>query len=82
MNKEQAFFRPATPYKGGYHVENQGLVFLKFVFLICGTLLYKLRQTIIAFLALVEIVPVAPFAAIVALVALVDWLPSSYIIAE
>ena len=41
LNKKQAFFRPATAsYKRGYYFENQGLVFLKFMFLICGTLLY------------------------------------------
>ena len=41
LNKKEAFFRPAPiSYKRGYYFENQGLMFLKFMFLICGTLLY------------------------------------------
>ena len=39
-------------------------------------LTYKLRQTIIGFLALVELFAVSPFVALVALVGLVAWLPS------
>ena len=42
LNKKQAFFRPVpVSYKRGYYLKNQGLVFLKFMFLICGTLLYS-----------------------------------------
>ena len=42
LNKKQAFFRPASvSYKRGHYFENQGLVFLKFMFLICRTLLYR-----------------------------------------
>ena len=41
LNKRQAFFRPApVSYKRRYYFKNQGLVFLKFMFLIGGTLLY------------------------------------------
>ena len=41
LNKKHALFRPApVSYGRGYYFENQGLMFLKFMFLICGTLLY------------------------------------------
>ena len=42
LNKKHALFRPApVSYRRGYYFENQGLMFLKFMFLICGTLLYQ-----------------------------------------
>ena len=41
LPKKQTFFRPApVSSKRGYYFKNQGLVFLKFMFLISGTLLY------------------------------------------
>ena len=47
LNKKQVFFRPApVSYKRGYYFENQGLVLLKFMFLICGTLLYCLLSNV------------------------------------
>ena len=46
LNKKQAFLRPGpVSYKKGYYFENQGLVFLKFMFLICGALLYYMVES-------------------------------------
>ena len=46
LNEKQNFFRAASvSYKRGYYFKTQGPVFLKFVFLICLTLLYSEKES-------------------------------------
>ena len=48
MNKKQVIFRSApVSHKRGYYFEDQGLVFLNLMCLICGTLLYAMFTLIL-----------------------------------